>query len=165
MMDPASENSPVGGDSGDPIFLIRFDGAGEKSRDENPIMNAVPLLREALLALRDLRQEGKTRVINIHDIPLTDADKRLIDRVLGSGQVVVSLSSVGTSEWRETRFPGLWRCLHKNPSGGVVLETLEIGFFPALAKADPVDVSDGISRMENVLGDTESHDERGGVKT
>lgn len=71
--------------AGEPIFLDRFEADG-RSSDEEPLMNALPLLREALVALKDLARDGKTRTINIHDIPLTPADTRLMDRVLGAGE-------------------------------------------------------------------------------
>ncbi len=150
MTDEESGRNAQDHSAGEPIFLDRFEADG-RSSDEKPLMNALPLLREALVALKDLARDGKTRTINIHDIPLTPADTRLMDRVLGAGKVTVQLSSMGSSEWRETRFPGLWRCVHKNFMGTSLLETLEICPFPELAKAEPVDIADGVREMENTL--------------
>lgn len=159
-MTDAPDHSSLGRQD-DPVFLIRFDGVKGESAAAAAFMNAVPLLHEALSALRDLAREGRMRSINIHDIPLTPADKRLIDRVLGEGKATVTLESLGLSRWRETRFPGLWRCVHATSSGGVILETLEICPFPDLARADSVDIADGVREMEKTLAEAVSRGECG----
>jgi len=50
------------------------------------LMNAVFLLSEIKHALVDLKNEGKKKVINLSNFPLSNDEARFIDEKLGRGE-------------------------------------------------------------------------------
>lgn len=126
-------------------------------------MNAVPLLKEILQALRDFRDRGEEHTIYISKIPLTEEDRELLLDTLGRGCVTVRYSSVyQPAEWRETAIHGVWIGTIYNRDGKPVLETIEITDFPRLAASQREDIEESLSVLAERISCIETgkrHDE------
>jgi len=115
-------------------------------------VNALPILREILQALRDLLERGEEHVIYINRIPLTPEDRELILDVLGSGDVRITYrSSTQPAEWRETGIYGVWVGTIYNRDGRPVLETIEIAEFPRLVASQREDMEESLRTLAERL--------------
>ncbi|NPB06526.1 MAG: hydrogenase expression/formation protein [Aquificae bacterium] len=120
------------------------------------LMNALPILKEILAALEELYKEGKEHTIFINKLPITDEDRELLLDVLGRGQVSITYrSKTQPAEWWETSLYGVWVGVIKDRDGKVILETIEVTYFPKLAAAQPEDVKESVERLRARLEEVE----------
>lgn len=116
------------------------------------LMNSIPLLTEIRHALHVLQESGETKTFNLSNFPLTNDDSQYLDETLGRGDVSISYRGMEHTFWQEAKVPGVWWGEYRNPNGHVSLRTIEITAFPHLAKSQPEDIEDGISRLDEVIG-------------
>jgi len=124
-------------------------------------MNAPAILNELLQALKDLYEKGEEHIIYINKLPLSEEDREVLLDVLGEGQVKISLSSnTQPVEWRETGISGVWIGVFYDRDNKPILETIEVCYFPSLAKAQREDVEESIQvlrgRVESFIKPTSS---------
>ena len=62
-----------------------------------------------------------------------------------------SYRSGETTFWQEAKVSGVWWGEYRNAYDKVTLRTIEVTDFPALAKAQPEDIEDGIARIYEAL--------------
>lgn len=140
-------------------------------------------LREALAALRALHDAGvataPARVIDLG--ALSDGDRRLLDQVLGEGEVAAQVLSApgaasGPSRLRvqESVFAGLWRVQYLDGEGHVARDRLEVGAIPqplldaaiedgiaaVPAPATPATVPEGLMNAPSLLAELEDQRRR-----
>lgn len=120
------------------------------------LMNAPALLSELLQALKDLYEKGEEHIIYINKLPLSEEDREVLLDILGNGQVKIRMeTNTQRVEWRETGISGVWIGVFYDREDKPLLETLEVCYFPPLAKAQREDVKEAISRlrgrMEEIL--------------
>ncbi len=133
---------------------LRSQGTGLS--DGELSMNALPILREILHALKDLLEKGEEHVIYINKIPLTPEDRELILDVLGNGDVRITYrSSTQPAEWRETGIYGVWVGTVYNRDGRPILETIEVTEFPRLVASQREDMEESLKTLAERLGDLE----------
>jgi len=73
------------------------------------LMNAIPLLREILQALKDLYHKGEEHVIFVNKLPISPEDREVLLDALGEGQIKIYYrSKTQPAEWRETALYGVW---------------------------------------------------------
>ncbi|MFN3135239.1 MAG: hydrogenase expression/formation C-terminal domain-containing protein, partial [Candidatus Kryptonium sp.] len=72
------------------------------------LINAVFLLNEIRHALVELKNEGRKRVINLSNFPLSNDEARFIDEALGRGNVKIIYEGVELTIWQETKISGVW---------------------------------------------------------
>ena len=87
----------------------------------------VAVLQEALAALRRPGAMQSTRVIELGH--LDAADRRLLNQVLGEGEVSAQVLGASGLRVQESVFAGVWRVLHVE-GGQTVRDTMEIGSLP-----------------------------------
>ncbi len=115
--------------------------------------NAPALLREIAEMARRLLAAGETSAIDLQALPLTPADLEWLREQLGEGEIAVSLNAGGESSLDETACPGVWWVTHRNPSGAVASEFIEVAFVPEVVKAHPEDVAIGLEHLELLISD------------
>ncbi len=116
------------------------------------LMNAFPILKEILEALKEFYDTGKEHTIYINKVPITPEDRELILDTLGEGSVKISYSSkTQPAEWRETGIYGVWIGIIYDRDGKPLLETIEITDFPRLAASQREDIAESILRLEERL--------------
>ena len=109
--------------------------------------NARPVLNEILAALEALIADGTTATIDLGAIPFAAGDERLLDEVLGKGEVVATLSVMGQSHVEETGIPGVWRIDHFDENGETLSRFVEITYLPEILKSQPEDAQSGLRRL------------------
>lgn len=109
--------------------------------------NARPVLTEVLSALDLLLATGTSTTIDLGAIPFAPGDERLLDKVLGIGEVRATLDSIGQSLVHETGVPGVWRVDHLDPQGEPLSRFIEVTFIPEILKTQRADAEDGVARL------------------
>jgi hydrogenase-1 operon protein HyaF len=110
--------------------------------------NVQPLLHEIRHALAQLLDLGNETVIDLRSIPLAPGEEAAIEQALGEGEVRAVLSALGTSDFRETSYPGVWVVTHYNRDEQIVGKFVEITSIPALLRAQTEDMAAGLRRLQ-----------------
>ena len=98
---------------------------------------ALAALHAALAALRRCVAGEAVEPIDLG--PLGDADRLLVNQILGEGEVSAQVAGDSGVQAQESVFAGVWRVVYRE-AGGVQRDTLEVGAFPhAVAAAARVD--------------------------
>lgn len=110
-------------------------------------------LREALVVLDEVRRGGTNRSIDLRGLP--PADLRLVNQVLGEGEVSALVQSEGDAQYelrvQESVFAGVWRVV-SSVNGQVVSDTIELGAVPQVLKATALeDVWPTVPRWQGAL--------------
>lgn len=113
--------------------------------------NATPILHEIRHALLALLESGQETIIDLHSLPISPADETQLRDALGQGEVEARFDVLGKSIVRETRLPGVWFVDHYNADGHPVGRFIEITLIPAILKAQPEDIQEGIARLTEQL--------------
>lgn len=118
------------------------------------VTSAFAVLEEVYNALQVFHRTGREWLIFLNKLPLTPDDRRIIDEVLGRGEVVVtSDTGMQPARWHESSISGVWLGTMLDAAGQPVLETVEIGRFPQLAAAQPQDVAHGVTDLRRRLNE------------
>ncbi|MCU0840818.1 MAG: hydrogenase expression/formation protein [Thiobacillaceae bacterium] len=113
--------------------------------------NAPAVLREIGELLHRLAEEGVGGAIDLRSLPFLPGDRVWLEERLGCGEVEISLQAGGLSTFSETRFPGVWWVVHRNPQGAVVSEQVEVTRVPDIIVADPNDVRNGLANLNDLI--------------
>ncbi len=117
--------------------------------------NVVPLLHEIRHALTKLLQSDESTTIDLLSIPMTDADLQALEEALGNGEIDTTITALGTSRIRETRYPGVWLIEHYNVADSLMAKFIEVTRLPEILKADPRDIDAGLQRLSEQLSNNE----------
>jgi len=109
--------------------------------------NALPLLHEVRHALAELLENNKTAVIDLGAIPFAPGDERVLDSILGEGEVHAVLKTLGESHVRETSIYGVWRVDHMDASGEYQSRFIEVTFLPEILKTHSTDAAAGLGTL------------------
>jgi hydrogenase-1 operon protein HyaF len=97
---------------------------------------ALEVLHQVLGALQRVAEAAVDPIELGH---LRDADRNLLNQVLGEGEVAAQVTGANGIQAQESVFAGVWRVVYRD-AGVVVRDTLEVGAFPravaAAARAD-----------------------------
>ena len=110
-------------------------------------------LREALVQLGHAVQTGGNRSVSLDGLP--QADLKLINTVLGEGEVSALVASAGDDSFelrvQESVFAGVWRVV-QTVGGRVVSDILELGYVPqALKDTARQDIWEAVPRWQGEL--------------
>jgi len=114
--------------------------------------NASPLLHEIKHALTQLINDGSENIIDLGAIPFAPGDDRILNDILGTGEVHAVLSLQGESHVRETGVPGVWRVDHLDENGEQQSRFIEITFMPNILKTQREDAERGLETLAERLG-------------
>jgi len=81
-----------------------------------------------------LESEAPRPVIDLTD--LDDANRQLVDQVLGEGEVSAVYNGAFSARIQESVLAGVWRLAYLGESGEVVRDTIEVGSIPTLISAN-----------------------------
>lgn len=113
--------------------------------------NARALLRELENHLQRLIDTGETARIDLGSLPLNPADYELLELVLGHGEVIASVDSMGVSEISDTSVPGIWRIEYYNSEEVLVAEFIEVTRCPELLQTPLEEIKDGLSHLHEAM--------------
>jgi hydrogenase-1 operon protein HyaF len=118
---------------------------------ENLTHNVQPLLHEIRHALATLLDDGGRTVIDLRSIPLAPGEEQKLLDKLGQGEVHAQLSALGSSNFVETRYPGVWVVEHFNNNDEVIGKFIEVCDIPDLLRSQPDDIRDGLEQLRTQL--------------
>lgn len=115
--------------------------------------NARPVLHEIRTALEKLIATGEPSVIDLGAIPFAAGDERLMDEILGRGEVRATLSLMGESHVEETGIAGVWRVDHFDGEGETQSRFVEVTWCPDILKTQKEDAASGLAALTERLGE------------
>ena len=131
--------------------------AGAPSGGDAFTGNVLPLLHEVRHALDRLLATGEETTIDLASLPLAPGELDHITTALGEGEVTATLSALGPSEIRETRYSGVWLVTHRNASDEVMGRYIEIARMPAVLLAQEPDMRRSLADLARALEGPEDH--------
>ncbi|MDU8925768.1 hydrogenase expression/formation C-terminal domain-containing protein [Alisedimentitalea sp. MJ-SS2] len=115
--------------------------------------NADPILREIRFALAKLVETGEPTVIDLGAIPFAAGDERILDKVLGRGELQATLTSMGESRIAETGVAGVWRVDHFDADGEVQSRFIEVTYMPEILRTQKEDAAYALARLDEMLNE------------
>lgn len=109
------------------------------SAEEGP-GNAAALLHQVDSMLISLASGGEGGSIDLRHTPLTPADRRTLESVLGHGEVEARVNALGMTHVRDTAVAGVWWVTHFNLQDQVLGEFIQVTHVPDLLATHPDDV-------------------------
>jgi hydrogenase-1 operon protein HyaF len=94
---------------------------------------------------------GASETIDLHGLPLTDAERDQLRQRLGQGEVDARLEIVGPTRITETAYAGVWWLRHADDDDRPVLEHIVVARVPALLLAHADDIADAARRLRAEL--------------
>jgi len=113
--------------------------------------NDILILNEVHHALKLLAEKEQSTTIDLRSIPMAPGEEDKINDILGTGEIKVTLDSMGISEIIETGISGVWLITHYNLAQEVTGKFLEITRVPDLILTHPEDLKNGLSRLKQLL--------------
>jgi len=110
-------------------------------------MNAPALLAEIAAALAD----GTPRQVNLTLLPLTPADRAMLETALPVGPVAIMSRGFGNCHVSATAVRDVWRVQYFNSMNTLILDTLEVTPVPDVALASDDDLADSQVRLAELL--------------
>ena len=109
--------------------------------------NVQPILNEILHALDRLIDDDESTTIDLASLPFAPGELETLEASLASGEVSAQLDALGTSNIRETLYPGVWWIEHRNVYDEVVGRYLEITRMPEILSSQIADICAGRARL------------------
>lgn len=114
-------------------------------------MNSPAILAELRARLGNARVDGHGGQINLTLLPLSGADREVIDAALPMGPVAILSRGFGHCEVGSTAVRGLWRVQFFNSMHTLILDTIEITEMPDAVSASPEDLGDSRTRLAELV--------------
>jgi hydrogenase-1 operon protein HyaF len=128
--------------------LLSTGGTGSAVLPEAPPGSmAQALLREIGACLQTVAAGGPRQVIELGNLPIGEAELRLLEEALGHGEVHAQISASGPSTVYETAYPGVWWVKYFNDGDYVVTQQVEVGTVAMILEAHPEDIRDSAARF------------------
>ena len=116
--------------------------------------NVLPLLNEIRHAIENLLDNNTTTTIDLCSIPMGPGEEQQIENMLGVGEVTGQLRTLGTSDFYESIFPGVWLIVHYNSGKEIMGKLIEITWMPSILQAQTEDVRHGLIKLIKQLDST-----------
>jgi hydrogenase-1 operon protein HyaF len=104
-------------------------------------LNVRSILVEIQQGLQLFYKSGIKRMIDLDAIPLTPFERVKLLDLLGKGEVIISLSSLGVSQIYETNFSALWVIKHHDEQGKISNVLIEITDIPEIVLSQKEELS------------------------
>jgi hydrogenase-1 operon protein HyaF len=114
-------------------------------------MNVMPVLAEIRERMAAYRPGKPSHVINFTLLPMNETDMAHLQQVLGNGPVQLLSRGYGTCRVLATGARHVWSVQFTNAMDTVILDTLELGDVPAVARAADEDFEDSAERLNEIL--------------
>lgn len=105
------------------------------------------LLAEIAALLEQLAGTGVGGAIDLRSLPMDTEERAGLEMFLGQGEVDAKLSTAGSSEVRETKYPGVWWVRHHGVDGRITSELIEVTLVPEILKTHRDDLPGGLQRL------------------
>ena len=115
------------------------------------VQNAPLLLGEIEDQFTQWQAGQAAYVVNLTLLPMSNEDIGFMDHHLGTGRVLILSRGYGNCRITNCRVPNTWRVVYYNSQDVVILNTVEIGALPDVARAAREDLEDTQHRFREVL--------------
>lgn len=109
------------------------------------------MAHEILSHLDRLNRSGETAAIDLKSLPMAPDEFHGIKKMLGQGELDLTVDMDGPTRIRETAFAGVWWVQHKSADGRILAEFIEIARFPDFLSAQPDHIADAVRRLRDRL--------------
>lgn len=92
--------------------------------------NVRAILYEINNMMQVLLETGETNSIDLRSLPLLPGEYEALKEILGEGEVLVTLETLGSSRIIETRLSGVWWLFHDDENAERLAEFIEVTFTP-----------------------------------
>jgi hydrogenase-1 operon protein HyaF len=106
------------------------------------------ILSELATLLERLAASDETAMIDLRSLPMSAADRTLLQSALGDGEVHATLKAQGLSTARETGVAGVWWIEHRDAHDGLLAELLEVARFPQILASAPDEIRNAASALQ-----------------
>jgi hydrogenase-1 operon protein HyaF len=106
------------------------------------------VLAEVARMLEALAQKGEHSFIDLRSLPLTEADRGELERLLGRGEVQAELDVSGRSEIWETAYAGAWWIRHRGAGDTISSEEIAVCPVPEILSAHAADIESASKRIQ-----------------
>jgi len=113
--------------------------------------NVLPILHEIAAMLETFLATGETNCIDLRRSPLSPREFDALREVLGQGEVLAEVNSLGPTRIYETTSPGVWWTTHLNQDEEILGEFIEITACPEMLKAPAEELQTGLNRLRTRL--------------
>ena len=107
------------------------------------------VLSDLIQHLQNFIEKGQPHSIDLARQPLTSIDLIELEKLLGKGELSITLSTIGDSEIFETAFSGIWWVKHYTADQILISQFIEITNIPDIIKSQPEDMQLALSRLKS----------------
>ena len=126
----------------------------DQARTSGLTGNARPVLAELAALAERLAVSGESGAIDLQALPLSPADLEWLRETLGRGEVSTTIEAAGPSSIEETGFAGVWWITHRNASGQIVAELIEVATVPEIVAATRDEAGASAARLAAIVGES-----------
>ena len=109
------------------------------------------MAHEILSHLERLHETGETAAIDLKSLPMAPDEFHGIKKMLGQGEIDLTLELDGPTRIRETAYAGIWWIQHTGKDGRILAEFIEITRFPDFLGAQPDQIADAARHLRDRL--------------
>jgi len=109
------------------------------------------MAHEILSHLERLHETGETAAIDLKSLPMAPDEFHGIKKMLGQGEIDLTLELDGPTRIRETAYAGIWWIQHTGKDGRILAEFIEITRFPEFLGAQPDQIADAARHLRDRL--------------
>jgi len=109
------------------------------------------MAHEILSHLQRLHETGETAAIDLKSLPMAPDEFHGIKKILGQGEIDLTLELDGPTRIRETAYAGIWWIQHTGKDGRILAEFIEITRFPDFLGAQPDQIADAARHLRDRL--------------
>lgn len=111
------------------------------------------LLNELSERIQQLMLEDQPASIDLHAL-LGEMECQTLRNLLGKGEISATLSALGDSLIEETEVSGVWWIEHRNSTGDVISEFIEVTRCPAILMTPEEDLPVARDRLQELIAGT-----------
>jgi len=109
------------------------------------------MAHEILSHLERLHATGETAAIDLKSLPMAPDEFHGIKKMLGQGELDLTVDMDGPTRIRETAYAGVWWIQHTGEDGRILAEYIEIARFPDFLSAQTDHIADSLRHLRDRL--------------
>lgn len=114
-------------------------------------MNVLPVLAEIRDRAHAWRPGTRSQIINFTLLPMSPVDMTFLQGSVGNGPIQLTSRGYGTCRVLATGVRNVWSVQFFNAMDTIILDTLEVGGVPAVARAADEDFEDSAERLQEII--------------
>lgn len=143
----SAKSIPAGaGRQSHPVFWMR-QSKSTSSVDAEPGDSAQAIFSEIAAFASHFSATGEEASIDLRCLKAMPEERKILENLLGRGEVSAVVEALGRSEIRETAIPCVWWVRHRDDEDEIVSELIEIAEIPEMLMGDRKAVACGLEAL------------------